>query len=237
MVRLRSTGTKGSQSRTLTASLAPNGFLNYIYHTNFETLDPLLFTGNGDARRSTCAQYWYKGRPDSGNGACTDIGFGGGDVINGPIHTNDSILMNGVATFANAQTETSLERGALDHRPHAAERHHAVPQQPGAQRQQAVLRAGAADPGRQHLAEGHRRPDEPGVQPAGLRLHRCHPHHVHRQHHDRVQPEHQGLDRAAALLQRERRRQDRPADRPGHPAGHLRRHALGEPAATRVVRS
>ncbi|GAB3675091.1 hypothetical protein [Angustibacter aerolatus] len=107
VVRLRSTGTKGSQSRTLTASLAPNGFLNYIYHTNFETLDPLLFTGNGDARRSTCAQYWYKGRPDSGNGACTDIGFGGGDVINGPIHTNDSILMNGVATFANAQTETS----------------------------------------------------------------------------------------------------------------------------------
>ena len=32
--------------------------------------------------------------------ATCDIGFGGGDVINGPLHTNDSIAVNGTVTFA-----------------------------------------------------------------------------------------------------------------------------------------
>ena len=39
--------------------------------------------------------------------SCTEIQFAGRDVITGPLHTNDAILLGGAATFQNAQTETS----------------------------------------------------------------------------------------------------------------------------------
>lgn len=39
--------------------------------------------------------------------SCTEIQFAARDVITGPLHTNDAILLGGAATFQNPQTETS----------------------------------------------------------------------------------------------------------------------------------
>ncbi len=41
-----------------------------------------------------------------------DISFAGGDVIKGPLHTNDAILIGGAARFTSPQTETSWADGA-----------------------------------------------------------------------------------------------------------------------------
>jgi len=40
------------------------------------------------------------------SGFCSEIQWTGGDVVNGPLHTNDAMQINGPALFSNRQTET-----------------------------------------------------------------------------------------------------------------------------------
>ncbi|MCZ7530914.1 MAG: hypothetical protein M5U31_11575 [Acidimicrobiia bacterium] len=97
-VALTSTGRVRGVERTVEATLRKRSFLDYLYFTDFETLDPVAYSGNPSPAwaQTNCSKYWYQGRKESGPGYdCVNIRFGGNDVINGPLHSNDAILIRG----------------------------------------------------------------------------------------------------------------------------------------------
>jgi len=87
-IRLRSTGKAGDQTRTIVADLRQQGFIDFLYFTNYEISDP-AFTGVN----SGCVKHKWAGRPtsDSTGKPCGEIQFGTNDVIAGPVHSNDTI--------------------------------------------------------------------------------------------------------------------------------------------------
>jgi len=95
--RISSTGTSNNVSRTVVAQYKRTSFLNYVYFTNYEDEDPLWAVETGtETRESTapglnCAVYAWAGR--SAN--CQGIFFGGGDLVNGPLHSNDTVYVCG----------------------------------------------------------------------------------------------------------------------------------------------
>lgn len=91
--RIESKGTSGKESRTVIATFKVNGFLDYIYYTNFETEDPTLYP----AGPSCAGKYYSEWHPK--NLPCEVITFSSGDEVNGPFHTNDSARVQGTATF------------------------------------------------------------------------------------------------------------------------------------------
>ncbi len=95
-LRIRVTGKVGTSTRSIVAELRQNGFLNYVYFTDFETSDPAISTNS-----SGCVRYAYNGRPSS----CLAIEFGS-DTINGPVHSNDRIRACGT-TFAGLVTSAA----------------------------------------------------------------------------------------------------------------------------------
>jgi type II secretory pathway pseudopilin PulG len=99
IVRLRVTGTSRTVSRTITANLRTKGFLSYIYLSNYEVQDPEL-----GGTPPGCAQYYYAGR--SGVSGCAEIQWTGGDTVNGALHSNDQLQINGPVKFKST-AETS----------------------------------------------------------------------------------------------------------------------------------
>ena len=109
---IRSTGRVGTTKRTVVAQLRRSGFLDFLYFTDFEAMDPVVFSiqdpnGRGAAN---CRVYRRNGR----SSLCQDIVFAGQDNIKGPFHTNDNILVCGSPTFgrtANDAIEASDPNG------------------------------------------------------------------------------------------------------------------------------
>jgi Tfp pilus assembly protein PilX len=101
-IRVRSTGRVGTSVRSVVASIRQQGFINFLYFTDEEIEDPQI---SGDTSAS-CLLYAYNGRPTSG---CGEIAFGGGDTIQGPAHSNDTMRICD-ATFT--QTPTSAYQPA-----------------------------------------------------------------------------------------------------------------------------
>lgn len=96
ILRLRSTGAVGAETRSVVADLRQAGFVHYLYFTDMEIQDPAV-TGSG----STCYRYaWSTPARPSG---CGNIHFASGDVVNGQVHSNDTIYACG-ATFKGAVT-------------------------------------------------------------------------------------------------------------------------------------
>jgi hypothetical protein len=94
--RIRSTGVSNKTKRSIIATLRRKTFIDYIYFTDFETLPPATYGSEfwRDWAADNCVN--YRGlRHDS----CTDITFPDFDVIAGPLHTNDSILVCGTPEF------------------------------------------------------------------------------------------------------------------------------------------
>ncbi|RJT88568.1 hypothetical protein D6T64_10405 [Cryobacterium melibiosiphilum] len=88
VVRIRSTGRAGTQTRSVVANLEQKGFIDYLYFTDYEIMDPAL-TGVDVA---TCVKYSWAGRPaPSGSFNCGEVAFGNSDVIDGPTHSNDTL--------------------------------------------------------------------------------------------------------------------------------------------------
>ena len=82
-IRLRATGMVGDQTRSVVADLRQSGFIDYLYFTDLEMQDPAISPGG-------CSEiYTYNGR-----GGCT-IQFGVSDVLEGPVHSNDTIYICG----------------------------------------------------------------------------------------------------------------------------------------------
>lgn len=95
-MRLRVSGRARGQTRSIIVTLRRRNFIDFIYFTHFETLDPLVYptTSSQNYANANCTKF----RPQRG-GSCTEIQFISGDVIKGPLHTNDSILVCGSPTF------------------------------------------------------------------------------------------------------------------------------------------
>ncbi|WIE64699.1 hypothetical protein DEI99_015915 [Curtobacterium sp. MCLR17_036] len=104
-VRLRVTGKSGATTRTIVVDLRGDGFVNYLYFTDYESQDPNLTgeTVTGGTARCTSAH-----RNDSNwnvNASCNAVQFASGDVLDGPVRTNDVITACG-ATFKSTVQHT-----------------------------------------------------------------------------------------------------------------------------------
>jgi hypothetical protein len=98
-IKIASTGLVRDTTRTAYATLRRQSFLDYLYFTDYEVGDPSLFGDDPDCAR----HYWETpGRP----GGCTEIHFFTRDVIRGPLHTNDSLLISGDPQFQGPTTSS-----------------------------------------------------------------------------------------------------------------------------------
>ena len=88
---IRSTGQKNGVRRSVVASFRHRGFLDFLYFTDYETIDPIANPGGP----ANCAVY----RRDGRSSQCPDITFASADAIHGPFHTNDSIVVCGTPTL------------------------------------------------------------------------------------------------------------------------------------------
>jgi hypothetical protein len=102
-MRLRITGRSRDEARSIIVTLRRRNFIDFIYFTHFETLDPLAYSSSGKRNwaSSNCNQFREEREEEysSSYGSCTEIQFASGDVVSGPLHTNDSIWVCGGATF------------------------------------------------------------------------------------------------------------------------------------------
>jgi Tfp pilus assembly protein PilX len=106
--RIRITGRSSATSkikRSLIATFKRQGFLDYLYFTNFEDLDPQALTTQTarDQADAYCAGLyrWQRPRasaPSTFNG-CQEINWISGDGVAGPMHSNDSLLVCNSPTF------------------------------------------------------------------------------------------------------------------------------------------
>jgi hypothetical protein len=88
-ITLVSTGRVGTVTRSIQVTLRRGGFGEFLYATTYETKDPADYS-DPVTKYTQCARYYWAGRDPS---KCDDITFIGGDKLNGPVHSNDSILM------------------------------------------------------------------------------------------------------------------------------------------------
>jgi Tfp pilus assembly protein PilX len=105
VVRIASTGKVGSVTRTVTAQLRRGGFGEFLYLSDIETIDPAnlaIWGADSDWAQAHCNRYYYPS--PNRNSGCKGINFADGDVLNGPLHTNDAMQMSGSPTFNGATT-------------------------------------------------------------------------------------------------------------------------------------
>ncbi|KQY25097.1 hypothetical protein ASD16_06560 [Cellulomonas sp. Root485] len=96
-----STGRVNDVYRTVDVTVGKGGSTDYVYYTDFESADPAnvqayptkpvktICGGLGNS----LAKYWWQGRSTT-SPACNEIQFIGGDVLDGEVFTNDTILAN-----------------------------------------------------------------------------------------------------------------------------------------------
>jgi Tfp pilus assembly protein PilX len=107
--RIKSTGYAGGASkstgasRSIIATFRVSGFLDYVYYTNYETKDPGLYESSNETLANECRGKYYK--EWNGVSKCPAINFITGDHVEGPMHTNDTALVAGGATFGRSGHE------------------------------------------------------------------------------------------------------------------------------------
>jgi hypothetical protein len=103
--RVMSSGRSGNVTRTIVAQYKPPSFLNYVYYTDYETLDPSAIQGDP----TDCAVHY----PNRG-GDCQPIQFTTGDSINGPLHSEDTLLVCGSPVFGRTSADQIQAAGHSD---------------------------------------------------------------------------------------------------------------------------
>lgn len=124
--RIRATGFVGRAKRSIVATFRRRGFLDFLYYTDLETANPVSYRINAGgypaaegyedpqtwasrecskpfAQRSG-ASTWIRVHINSDNRpwvqlSCTEISFITGDDVDGPLHTNDQLLICGSPRF------------------------------------------------------------------------------------------------------------------------------------------
>ena len=122
--RIRSTGFSGDSQQSIVAQFKRASFLDYLYFTQYETSDPVTYNNPQTiaGANEQCSQTIAEGRynqpiPNSSPSQfCSRIFFIGSDDVNGPLHTNDALLVcNGTPdfgrTFADAIEVSSPPQG------------------------------------------------------------------------------------------------------------------------------
>jgi hypothetical protein len=101
VLRVRATGRPTAtdpQRRSIVANLRRKGFLDFLYYTDYEDSDPqsLATQTDRDNADTYCKEKYRWQRPISGAPSgygCPEIQFVTGDSVNGPLHSNDSLLI------------------------------------------------------------------------------------------------------------------------------------------------
>ena len=97
---LKIVGTSRRSTHTYKTTIGRNGFLDYMYFTDYETSDPDRYPSTGSAAQlsrseavTSCQQYkWRQVQQGATRDTrCQEIVFGSNDQINGPLHTNDTL--------------------------------------------------------------------------------------------------------------------------------------------------
>jgi hypothetical protein len=142
-LRIRVTGrvptAAGMDYRSVIAAVKRDGFLDFLYFTDYETSDSVWYGVSTDGRPTGGSQgdliswaanncnttYWRDGRgslkwsgkfTDAKGGSlgpisCTQIQFASKDVVSGPLHTNDDLYTCDNPTFGR-NTQDRIESGA-----------------------------------------------------------------------------------------------------------------------------
>jgi hypothetical protein len=120
--RIRVTGRATQTSpihRSIIATFKRKGFLDYLWFTDVEDKDPAAMSTQTE--RTNATNYCESGtpptplyrwqRPSSGapSNACTEIQWITGDVIDGPLHSNDSLLICGAPQFGGTGGSDPVE--------------------------------------------------------------------------------------------------------------------------------
>jgi hypothetical protein len=95
-LQIKATGRMNGEIRSIVATFRRKTFLDFLYFTDFETQDPVSVTGAVVPGTDPCARYRWAGRAEP---PCTAITFGSTDRVNGPLHTNDNLLVCGSPRF------------------------------------------------------------------------------------------------------------------------------------------
>jgi hypothetical protein len=117
--RIRSTGFSGVEDASIVATFKQATFLDYVYFTQLETSDPVTYGFPNPSAALTgaydqCTKFRRDGResapiPGTNNQFCDRIVFVSGDHIDGPLHTNDDLLVCGTPSFGrNASDVTEV---------------------------------------------------------------------------------------------------------------------------------
>lgn len=102
-ITVTSTGRVNGVYQTVQAIVGEEGASDYVYYTDFESADPDTYdwSGYSTARKTACGYYGYQAAyhwwgSDSAHSrssySCKEITFIGGDVLDGKVFTNDTIL-------------------------------------------------------------------------------------------------------------------------------------------------
>lgn len=103
VIRVRSTGRVGQETRSVIANLKQQGFLQFLYFTKYEISDPLISNSN-----CVPSYAFLSGGVIQHNANCTEISFASNDVINGPLHSNDELRICGTTFNGEVTTSSTL---------------------------------------------------------------------------------------------------------------------------------
>ena len=115
--------------RSIIATFRRKSFLDFLYFTDFETLDPAAYNPAGSPSPSWAATTAANVPQQRATTTAREIQFADFDRINGPFHTNDdSILVCDSPHFGRSVgdkievsgTGTGLQEGVRQRRPHTA---------------------------------------------------------------------------------------------------------------------
>ena len=98
VVQVTSTGRVNNVSRTLQVSVSRGGSTDFLYYTDHEDADPNNQYVYPSTMPTYCSNYWWtaptvRGTGRSSASGCVEIQFAPGDVLDGPVHTNDTPLI------------------------------------------------------------------------------------------------------------------------------------------------
>lgn len=119
-VTITASGKVGRAVRTVEIIFRLRSFVDFLYFTDLETSDPKVVSGQPSkcGKATSGAQryrYAYTAGATSvpsydsspGSGTCNQIRFVTGDVINGPMHSNDRVYICGTPTFRGDASTTA----------------------------------------------------------------------------------------------------------------------------------
>jgi len=103
-VVVTSTGKVNKVTRTVQATVTDGGASDYVYFTDYETQDPAI-SGNTSCRplNGSTPLHWWEMSTSQRNAANTNscnIDFVTGDLLTGPVHSNDDARITGSPEFA-----------------------------------------------------------------------------------------------------------------------------------------